>query len=226
MKKTGIDGLDVLLGGGIPEGHVVAVVGSYGTGKTILGLHFIYEGLKAGESCLIMSFDEDERSIIDNAKSVGMDLENFKDKLQIVRLEAIEVRKSFEKLESELPEIISNLGIKRMFIDSISVLETLFDDAGRYWMLATLRRILKNAGITAIIASEADRYNPSSSKYGILEYICDGMISLKVIRKSELDEPILGLEVVKMRRSKHSRKPKPYMITDRGIVVYEEVEIF
>lgn len=226
MKKTGIDGLDVLLGGGIPEGHVVAVVGSYGTGKTILGLHFIYEGLKAGESCLIMSFDEDERSIIDNAKSVGMDLENFKDKLQIVRLEAVEVRKSFEKLESELPEIISNLGIKRMFIDSISVLETLFDDAGRYWMLATLRRILKNAGITAIIASEADRYNPSSSKYGILEYICDGMISLKVIRKSELDEPILGLEVVKMRRSKHSRKPKPYMITDSGIVVYEEVEIF
>jgi KaiC domain protein len=226
MLKTGIEGLDAILGGGIPEGHIVAVVGSYGTGKTTLGIHFIYEGLKNGESCMILSFDEDERSILDNAKSVGMDLEPFGDKLQIVRLEASEVKKSFEKLESDIPEIIKSLGVKRMLIDSISVLETLFDDAGRYQMLATFRKILKESGITAVITSEADKYQPTSSKYGILEYICDGLISLKVVRKSELDEPTLGLEVVKMRRVRHSRKPKPYIITDSGIVVYEEAEIF
>ena len=33
VLSTGIPGLDNLLGGGIPEGHVVAVIGSYGTGK-------------------------------------------------------------------------------------------------------------------------------------------------------------------------------------------------
>ncbi len=85
---------------------------------------------------------------------------------------------------------------------------------------------IKDARITAIITSEADKYQPTASKYGILEYVSDGLISLKVIRKSELDEPTLGLEVVKMRRVKHSRKPKPYMITENGIVVYEEAEIF
>lgn len=225
MLRTGIDGLDALLGGGIPEGHIVAVVGSYGTGKTTLGLHFIYEGLKNGESCMIISFDEDEKSIIDNAKSVGMDLESF-DKLQVVRLEAAEVRKNLEKLESDLPEVIGSAGVNRMLIDSISILETLFDDAGRYRMLATFRKILKDAGITTIMTSEADKYQPTASKYGLLEYVCDGLISLKIVRKSELDEPTLGLEVVKMRRVRHSRKPKPYMITDNGIVVYEEAEIF
>lgn len=225
MLRTGIDGLDALLGGGIPEGHIVAVVGSYGTGKTTLGLHFIYEGLKNGESCMIISFDEDEKSIMDNAKSVGMDLESF-DKLQVVRLEAAEVRKNLEKLESDLPEVIGSAGVNRMLIDSISILETLFDDAGRYRMLATFRKILKDAGITTIMTSEADKYQPTASKYGLLEYVCDGLISLKIVRKSELDEPTLGLEVVKMRRVRHSRKPKPYMITDNGIVVYEEAEIF
>ncbi|WP_456328996.1 KaiC domain-containing protein [Archaeoglobus sp.] len=226
MLKTGVDGLDAILGGGIPEGHIVAVVGMYGTGKTMLGLHFIYEGLKNGEPCMILSFDEDEESIIANAKSVGMDLEAFGDKLHVARLEASEVKKSLEKLESDLPEIIKSLGVRRMLIDSISVLETLFDDAGRYSMLAMFRKMLKENGITAMITSEADKYQPNTSKYGILEYICDGMISLKVVRKSELDEPTLGLEVVKMRRVKHSRKPKPYIITESGMVVYEEAEIF
>ncbi|MEM0350293.1 MAG: KaiC domain-containing protein [Archaeoglobaceae archaeon] len=223
--STGIAGLDSLLGGGIPRGHVVAVVGSYGTGKTILGIHFIYEGLKNGERCAIISFDEDEESIIVNAKSVGMDLEKFKENLEIMRLEAIKFKKSFERIESDLPELIRNLKVSRLFVDSISVLETLFNDSGRYQILSTLRRIIKSAGITAIITSEADKFIPTSSKYGILEYICDGLICLKMVRKSELDEPTLGLEVVKMRGIAHLRKPKPYVITNKGIVVYEEAEI-
>ncbi|RLI80726.1 KaiC domain-containing protein [Archaeoglobales archaeon] len=226
MLSTGIKGLDNMLGGGILEGHVIAVVGLYGTGKTTLGLQFIYEGLKNGENCIIISFDEDEESIIENSKAFGMGLEQFDDKVQIVRLEAVEVKKNIEKIESELPEIVKSANAKRMLIDTISILETIFDEAERYKVLAMLRKILKSAGITAVITSEADKYNPNSSKYGLLEYICDGLICLKVIRRSELEEPILGIEVVKMRRTKHSRKPKPYTITEHGIVVFEEAEIF
>lgn len=222
--STGIAGLDALLGGGIPKGYVVAVVGSFGTGKTILGIHFVYEGLKNGENCIIISFDEDEESILKNAKSVGMDLGKFKN-VEIMRLEALEVRKSFERIESDLPELIKSLNASRALLDSVSVLETLFNESERYQILSLFRKILKSSGITAILTSEADKFLPTTSKFGILEYVCDGMICLKMIRKSELEEPTLGLEVVKMRGIKHSRKPKPYMITERGIVVYEEAEI-
>ncbi len=225
LLSTGVEGLDALLGGGIPEGHIVAVVGAYGTGKTTLGIHFIYEGLRSGENCMIISFEEEEDSILENAKSVGMDISKF-DGLTVLRLEAVEVQKSFERVESEMAEMIRSPSVSRMFIDAISALETLYDEAGRYQVLATIRRVLKSSGVTAIISSEADKYLPTVSKYGILEYICDGLISLKYIRESELDEPTLGIEVVKMRRVKHSRKPRPYAITERGIVVYEEAEIF
>jgi len=52
------------------------------------------------------------------------------------------------------------------------------------------------------------------------------LICLKIVRKDELEEPTLGIEVVKMRRVSHSRKPKPYTITENGIIVFEEAEIF
>ena len=224
--STGIAGLDRMLRGGIPRGHVVAVIGAYGTGKTTLGLHFIYEGLKNGEKCIVMSFDEDEDSIIKSARGLGMDLAQFGDNVQIFRLEAEEVRNSLTRIESDLFEIISSFNTSRILLDTISVLETLFDEGGRYKMLATIRTILKSAGVTAIITSEPDKYNPSYSKYGLLEYICDGLICLRTIRANEMEEPTMGLEVVKMRRVNHSRTPRPYTITDRGISVFEEAEIF
>lgn len=195
VLSTGIPGLDRMLRGEIPRGHVVAVIGAYGTGKTTLGLHFIYEGLKNGERCIVMSFDEDEDSIIKSARSIGMDLEWFSHNVQVFHLEAEEVRNSLTRIESDLFEIISGFGTSRILIDTI-------------------------------ITTESDKYNPSYSKYGLLEYICDGLICLRMIRASEMEEPTLGLEVVKMRRVNHSRTPRPYTITDRGISVFEEAEIF
>ncbi|MFP3946282.1 MAG: KaiC domain-containing protein [Archaeoglobaceae archaeon] len=226
MLSTGVEGLDSLLGGGIPQGHIVAVVGTFGTGKTTLGIHFIYEGLKNGEDCIILSFDEDEESIIENASNFGMNLSDFGDQVQVVRLEAADMRRSMERLESEIPEVIRNNNTSRILVDTISVVETLFGDADRYKMLANLRNTLKSVGTTAIITTEADKDNSAYSKFGILEYICDGSICLQIKRRAELEEPTLGLEIVKMRRVKHSRKIKPYIITEEGIVVHEDAELF
>ncbi|WP_456478255.1 KaiC domain-containing protein [Geoglobus ahangari] len=225
LLSTGIRGLDVMLGGGIPRGHMVAVVGQYGTGKTTLGLHFIYEGLKNGERGVIISFDEDEESVIQTAESFGMHFSDFQDQIVVMRLEAEDVKRSLERVESEVKMLVDDIKPSRMLIDSISVLETLYDDAGRYRMLARVRSLVKSSGVTAILTSECDRTNPFSSKYGIIEYVSDGLISLRIIRESELEEAILAIEVVKMRQMNHSRRPRPYSITSSGIEVFEEAEI-
>jgi KaiC domain protein len=225
--STGIEGLDKMLGGGIPKGHIVTVVGAYGTGKTTLALQFIYAGLLNGENCIYISFDEDEESILQDAESFGMDFRSYLGKnLEVIRLEAIEVKESLRKIKSDLPLIIKNLNAQRLVFDSISVFETLFSEAERWKALATLRDILKSAKVTAVLTSEADKNNPTTSKYGILEYISDGVICLKFVRKGEFEETTLGIEIVKMRRVSHSRKVRPYTITENGIVVYEEAEIF
>ncbi len=229
LLSTGVEGLDAMLGGGIPKGHIVAVVGQYGTGKTTLGLHFIYAGLRNGERCIILSFDEDEESLIDDARSFGMDFDSYSDSLEVTRLEAAEVKESLRKIKSDLPEAIKGMGASRVLVDTISVFEALFEEGERYKALASIRNVLKDAGVTAIITSEADKNNPTFSKYGLLEYICDGAISMRYVRSSVnggMGEVKLGIEVVKMRRVKHSRNPKPYEITESGIVVFEREVIF
>ncbi len=226
MLSTGIRGLDSIIGGGIPERYVITVFGSYGTGKTTFGLHFIYEGLKNGENCIFISLDEDEESIIESAESFGMEFSKYKQNLEILRLDPVVVKESLDKLRGDLMGIIKRANAKRIVVDTISVLESLFDEKERWIAISNFRDIIKNSGLTAIFTSEADKFNPLSTKYGILEYMSDGAIALRYIKKKETDEPVLALEILKIRRVKHPRRLIPYVITERGIEVLESAEIF
>jgi len=54
--STGIHDLDLMIEGGVPEGFFVAVVGEPGTGKTILSMHFIHQGILDGDKCYICNY--------------------------------------------------------------------------------------------------------------------------------------------------------------------------
>src|SRR5206468_9960677 len=85
---TGIDGLDEMLGRGVPTGHIITVLGSFGTGKTRFALQFLMQGLINGEKGVFISLEEDADSVIANAASFGWDLPTYikQKKLHIVKL--------------------------------------------------------------------------------------------------------------------------------------------
>ncbi len=226
LVSTGIEGLDSIMGGGIPRGHIVSIFGAYGTGKTTFGLHFVEAGLKNGENCVFISLDEDEQSIVETAVGFGMDFNHYPGTLKVIQLDPVVVKESLMKTGTELLNSIRSLKASRVVFDTVSVLEGMFDERDRWVALASLRNIVKQTGATAIFTSESERFNQDSSKYGIIEYISDGAIILRYLKKNVGEEPSLVLQVIKMRRMKHSRKPVPYIITDRGIAVLEGSEIF
>ena len=58
LCNTGIEELDVILGGGIPTGSTVLVVGSSGSGKTTLAMQFLINGAQKGERGVFFTITE------------------------------------------------------------------------------------------------------------------------------------------------------------------------
>ena len=68
--------------------------------------------------------------------------------------------------------------------------------------------------------------NPRSSRDGLAEYTADGVVLLQADEDKESGEVQLTIRILKMRRTNHSRRVKPYSITDKGIVVHAGADVF
>lgn len=227
--KTGIDGLDEMLEGGLPKGHAVAVMGSFGTGKTTFALQYIQQGLKDGEKGIFISLEEDQESVLANARSFGWELQPYIDqkKLTVVKLEPTDAKTTITRIKSELPEFIKSFGATRIVIDSVSLLNLLFDtDHDKRSNLFALIQMIKRTGATCIMTAEVNDDNPNASRDGLAEYTADGVIALRYEESKEKAEVQLTVRVMKMRRTTHSRRVKPYTITAKGIQVHAAAEAF
>lgn len=227
--KTGVPGLDEMLQGGLPEGHIVLLMGSFGTGKTTMALQFLIEGLKDGENCIFISLEEDKESITKNASSFGWDLSGAidKKKLGLFKLEPSDAKTTITRIKSELPKFVKTFGAKRVVLDSVSLLNMMFtDENDRRSNLFNLCQLLKSTGATTLITAEVKDENPRSSRDGLAEYTADGVLLLQSDESKEGSEVQLTIRVLKMRRTAHSRRVKPYSITEKGLVVHAGAEVF
>jgi KaiC domain protein len=227
--KIGISGLDEMLCGGIPEGHTVAILGSPGTGKSTFVLQFIYTGLQNNENCVYLSLEESEENLIKTALIYGWNLKPYIEnkKLTLVNLNTLNFKAMINRFESDLPKLLKSMNIKRLAIDPITLYEMIYDkESDRRDHLFNFAQVIKQTGITAVMTSEISQENPYYSKYGLIEYITDGVIILRQVRHADLGAVTTFIEVLKMRHIEHSKEIKPYSITNGGIVVHSGSGVF
>src|ERR1700726_1948319 len=159
-KKTGIDGLDDVLAGGLSAGHVFLLEGEPGAGKTTAGLQFLLAGAAVGERGLYITLSETERELRASAASHGWTLdgqikicevippeslieaENHQSLLYPSDLELGETTtKIFETVEREKPA--------RLVLDSLSEIRLLAQSSLRYRrQILTIKHYFSRIGTT------------------------------------------------------------------------------
>jgi circadian clock protein KaiC len=226
--ELGVQGLDQMIQGGVPERSLMVAMGSAGTGKTTFGLQFLDHGLAEGEKGVYITLEESAQAVERAAEEKDWSFREYldEDRLAIVDLDPIEMANSLTSIRGDLPRLISEFGADRLVLDSVSLLEMMYDSqAKRRTEIFDFTKSLKRAGVTTMLTSEASDQDPYTSKHGIIEYLTDAVFVLQYVR-SEFGETRLAVEIQKIRNANHSRETKPYEITDEGISVYRQADIF
>jgi KaiC domain protein len=216
-----------MLSGGLLENSICAMIGTYGTGKTTFALQYAYEGLKRGESVIYISLEEREEILRAIMGQKGWDMDAFGDRFFLIRLDPTDFNLAISSIKSELPALISTLQASRVVIDPISLFEGLFEDESiRRKEMFKFVEVMRDEKCTLLLTSETDKTHQDVSRYGLIEYLADTVVLLRYVRSAGLTEVHLALEVVKMRRSPHSREIKPFEILEDQIMVYSEASLF
>ena len=224
----GIEGLDEMIQGGVPERSLLVAMGAAGTGKTTFGLQYLQRGLEKDQKAIYISLEESRDDVVQAATEKGWSFDEYleNDELAIVDLDPIEMANSLTSIRGDLPRLVDAFDAERLVLDSVSLLEMMYDNqAERRTEIFDFTRALKKAGVTTMLTSEASEGNPYASRHGIIEYLTDGVFVLQYVR-SEFRETRLAVEIQKIRNANHSRETKPYEITSDGISVYQQANIF
>jgi len=224
-SPTGIQGLDEITRGGLPEGRPTLICGNAGCGKTLLAMEYLVRGAtKYNEPGVFIAFEETESELSNNVSSLGFDLENLiKEKklfIDHIHLERSEIEETgeydLEGLFIRLNHAIDTIGAKRVVIDTI---ESIFAGLPNPGILRSeLRRLfrwLKEKKVTAVITGE--RGDSTLTRQGLEEYVSDCVIILdhRVTEQTSTRR----MRIVKYRGTLHGTNEYPFLIDENGISV-------
>jgi KaiC/GvpD/RAD55 family RecA-like ATPase len=232
--KTFIEGLDKMLNGGFIQGRNILLSGPCGSGKTTMLMQFVCNGALNGEKSLYVTLEEKKDKIMKDMMKLGIDVEKAEKEgnLFIIGGPIANLNSYMHKVDANIDNIIKEIedvvmqnGIKRVAIDSINLLTMLLQtDEEKRLALASLCNTLSAAGCTSVLTSETKEHSMDLSRYGMEEFVVDGVIVLYLVRQGSSFVP--GIVVRKMRGINHDKEIRYYQITDKGIVVYPEETMF
>lgn len=224
-SPTGIEGLDEITEGGLPQGRPTLICGGAGCGKTLLAMEYLVNGaVEFDEPGVFIAFEETREELAMNVASLGFEIEELiaqkKLKVDHVFVERSEIEETgeydLEGLFIRLGYAIDSIGAKRVVLDTI---ESLFSGLSNTAILrAEIRRLfrfLKDKGVTAIITGE--RGEASFTRQGLEEYVSDCVILLDHRIVDQISTR--RLRIVKYRGTTHGTNEYPFLIDEEGISV-------
>ncbi len=224
--KTGITGLDDMLGGGFLPKTANLVEGAPGTGKTTLGMQFIYNGItQFNEPGIIITFEEFPKQYYYDAAAFGWDFQELEKKgLLKVIMTSPEVSKlGVESVGGLLSQHIQQMGARRIVVDSITHFGRLTQDPIELRSLEfNFINALKREDLTCLLTRESPVLLGENTEDAGIGFIVDSYI---VMRYVEIESAIRkALFVLKMRGSDHAKDIRQFDIVANGLEVQARFE--
>ncbi len=218
--QVGIPNLDKLIEGGFEKNSANVIVGSSGSGKTIFATQFLIEGMKHGEKCLYVTFEEKKEQFYKHMLEFGWDLAEYERKKLLTFLEysPSKVKTMLEEGGGTIESTIIKQGITRIVIDSITSFALLFEkELERREAAVMLFGMISGWNCTSLLTLEEDPLTEREPTAKPIEFESDSMLLIYYIQ--ERGERRRYLEIIKMRGVKHSKRVHMFEIGPHGITV-------
>jgi circadian clock protein KaiC len=217
--STGVSGLDDLTRGGLPRGSSTLIEGGTGTGKTLLGLHFLLAGAAAGEPGILLTLEETADQVCDVAAGYGFDLPAL-EATGLIEIEyASPVELSTDRFLNHARQRVEATGARRVVLDSLTGLAMGVPSDRRFRELVyAMAKHLRHAGATLLMTLEVSTLlgSPTLTGQGVLSS-ADNIFLLRYVELNGRLER--AVSVLKARGVAHSTELRHAMIDSTGFNV-------
>lgn len=221
-QKTGVEVFDVMVADGLWRGSSTVVFGPPGSGKTLLGLHFIFKGIEMGEKGVIVTAQENPTQLARIVSGFGWDLKEAVDSgmLELLYVSPIEIY--IDEFVSRVATLVREADASRLMIDSLNDLEASAPSPDRFrdYMYAFVQTMATN-GVSTFMTSEVKSLFSTNvlTEVGI-SHMSDNIVLVHYVRQES--ETKRAISVVKTRASAHDPAIREFTITSNGILVGEK----
>jgi circadian clock protein KaiC len=228
VVKTGISGLDAILSSGIPRGNVILLEGGIGTGKTTMGVEFVYRGASMfGEPGMIVLFEVSPDRLVRDAACFGWDLPALERqrKLKIIFTTRQVFRQELQQADSLLLEEAAEMGARRIFVDGVAGAVSAIGGVELRDSFHILVEGVQRENLTAVFAVEASAIDGDGDRRITLpeESIADTVVRLRM--EERFRATVRSIEIVKSRGHDFQMGRHSFRIVDgHGLEVYRRVQ--
>ncbi|MFL9923987.1 ATPase domain-containing protein [Herbaspirillum lusitanum] len=223
--SVGIPSWDTCIGGGVVSGSVTCLLGSPGVGKTLMGLHFIEQGLKDRQKCLIVGFYESPERLTAKAKKAGMNIDAGLAGGDLEMIWQLPLETLGDDLAKRLLDNIARRGVTRLLIDGVEGMRNIVMQPGRNRsFLVALTNELRARGVTSMFTEQLPYFresrpsaDPSSSQ------LYENVMLLEYVARDEVNQR--QISVMKLRENGYDGANRVMNISDNGISINGPVTI-
>jgi circadian clock protein KaiC len=220
---SGIEELDVLVGGGLDRGTSTLIMGPAGSGKSTLAMQYTLQALASGERGLFISFDETRRNFFRRAEGLGMDFAQHGDRFTFLQVDPAEMAPG--ELAHIIRRQVEHDKVSVVVLDSLSGYQNAMPE--EQFLLLQMHELLtylnQHGVVTVLVLAQHGLVGHIQSPVD-LTYLSDAVLLLRFFEA--FGELKRAISVVKKRTGGHESSIREYKIRPDGLQVGEPLRNF